>query len=126
LRKKLISKKLLAPLLPPLRHFFDFLYPNFSCAQKENSKALTSNRYSVREFVKQWKILESTLFTSFGLGELVMAQPTEEASDLENIFTPMNTPGIRDSAEIEDMQIMPQVERALFSIQDDELYAFPL
>jgi len=101
LRKHMISQKSLSQLLPPLRPFFNFLY-------------------IVREFVKQWVILENTLITTFGLGELIPAISDEfPESDAGDVFAQASTPESQDSLKTSMLHISHREEEVSVSIQDE-------
>lgn len=88
-------------LYPPPPSFFRIL---FDCGT-----------YSVREFVREWKILEDALFVSFGLGELVRETPIQR----DNLdLAPPNTPDIRKSGEIIVLEIPPRIERELMTLHN--------
>eukprot|EP00026_Physarum_polycephalum_P000755 Phypoly_transcript_00756.p1 GENE.Phypoly_transcript_00756~~Phypoly_transcript_00756.p1 ORF type:complete len:890 (-),score=71.36 Phypoly_transcript_00756:1341-4010(-) len=96
LRKRLLSQKSLGQLHPQLRQFYSFLF-------------------GIREFVREWKVLEESLFASFGLtliGEdvFIVTDPGELA--------PPNTPSLKDSsANIQIPDLLPRIEKELAGLQ---------
>jgi hypothetical protein len=85
--------------------------------------------FAVREFVREWKILEESLFASFGLltfhEEVIVHTSTGET------LTPPSTPAIRESSGLADgiiqvPDLLPHIEKELVSLQlMDSQYNFP-